>query len=73
MEYMIDFKVLVEQKDFASFIEMSIEDIYKNGGPVYIFIQLKLNGVEDEHLKRLANIMFHNDSNILQMILSHLD
>lgn len=70
---MIDFKDLVEKKNFSEFIEMSMEELYKNGGPVYIFIQLKQSGVESELLRQLASIMFRDDSNILQKVLSHLD
>lgn len=70
---MIDFKDLVEKKNFSSFIEMSMEDLYKNGGPVYIFIQLKQNGVESEVLKQLAHILLRDDAEKLQKVLSYLD
>jgi len=70
---MIDFKELAEQKDFSLFIEMSMEDLRKNGGPVYIFIQLKQNGVESELLRQLACILLRDDLKILERVLSHLD
>ena len=69
---MINYNELAKTKNYSSLLELSIETLYANGGPVYIFIQLKNHGANVETLKEIAKILFQNHKQILNDVMTHL-
>lgn len=63
---------MAETKNLSSLMNLPLEELYKNGGPLFIFLQLKKHGIETEMLRKTAAIILRDDKKILERVLDHL-